>query len=258
MHVLIITDLEGISSVDSIDMIDESTEGYRRACEYLMADTNAAIDGAFLGGATKVTVEDGHGKATNFIHELLDPRATVIPSRELSYNTPRDFDALLCVGAHAMAGTENAFLDHTQSSVQWFEYCIDGVPQGELGQQAYCLGQFGIPMVMVSGDEAACREARWMVPEVATACVKKALGRNKAICIPQEESARLIREAAADGVRRCKSIAPLKLKLPAEIRITYCRNDYCDRAMHEGLQRNGRTLTKTIDRIENYMDLVKL
>jgi D-amino peptidase len=258
MHVLIITDLEGVSLVDSIDMIDESTEDYRRACEYLMADTNAAISGAFDGGADKVTVVDGHGSGKNFIHELLDPRADLLPAIEFSKNTPKDFDALLCVGAHAMAGTENAFLDHTQTSVQWFEYCIGGVPQGEMGQQAYCLGQFGIPLVMASGDEAACSEARWLVPDISTACVKKANGRNKAICIPQEEAAKLIRSAASDGVKRCKSIAPLRLKLPVEVSITYCRNDYCDRAMHEGLQRNGRKLTKTVDKIETYRDLVKL
>ena len=258
MQVLIITDLEGISGVDSIDMIDESTDGYRRACAYLMADTNAAIDGAFAGGAERVVVLDGHGGGQNFIPDRLDKRAEQISSRDFARQTPLHYDALLCVGAHAMAGTQDAFLDHTQTSTKWFEYCINGTPQGEMGQQAYCLGHFGTPLVMASGDEAACREATWLVPNVATACVKKADGRNRAICLPPEEAYEKIRDAARDGVMRCKEIRPLILALPAELKLTFTRNDYCDRAMHEGLERNGRTVRKTVDRVDCYMDLVKL
>jgi len=257
MHVLIITDLEGVSCVDSIDMINEPSEGYRHACEYLMADTNAAVDGAFLGGATRVTVVDGHGSGRNFIHELLDPRAEVLLSGEFAHTTPMKYDALLCVGAHAMSGTQDAFLDHTQNSTKWFEYCINGTPQGEMGQQAYCVGHFGTPLVMTSGDEAACLEAKRLVPNIATACVKKADGRNKAICLPLKEACERIREAANDGVKRCKEIKPLRLKLPAELKLTFTRNDYCDESMHEGLIRNGRTVTKPLKILSCYRDLVK-
>lgn len=258
MHVLVITDIEGIAGVDSIDMIDESTEGYRRACEYLMADTNAAIDGAFASGATSVTVVDGHGGGKNFIKGLLDRRATQLPAREFSKNTPTHFDALLCVGAHAMAGVENAFLDHTQNSTKWFEYRIGGVPSGELAQQGYCMGYFGVPLVMASGDAAACREAKTLVPDIATACVKTANSRNQAISLPLEDARKLIRAAAKDGVERCKKIAPLSLSLPIDVQITFTRNDFCDQAMHEGLVRNGRTLKKTVEKIECYANLVKL
>lgn len=258
MHVLVITDIEGVAGVDSIDMIDESTEGYRRACEYLMADTNAAVDGAFAAGASRVTVVDGHGSGKNFIEGLLDPRATQLPAREFSKNTPTHFDALLSVGAHAMAGVENAFLDHTQNSTKWFEYRIGGIAQGELAQQGYCMGHFGVPLVMVSGDEAACKEAEALVPEIATACVKTANGRNQAASLPLEEARALIKAAAKDGVERCKKIAPLSLSLPIDLQITFTRNDYCDQAMHEGLERCGRTLKKTVERIGCYSDLVKL
>lgn len=258
MHVLIITDLEGISCVDSIDMIPYENEGYQRACGYLMADVNAAVDGAFAGGATKVTVIDGHGGANNFMMELLDKRAVCIPASEFAGNSPQSYgyDALMCVGAHAMAGTEKAFLDHTQSSTDWFEYCIAGKPQGEMAQQAYFLGAFGVPLVMMSGDAAACAEAKELVPNVATACVKEAHCRNQAVCLPQEEALDRIRLAARDGAERYREIAPCVLQLPAEIKLTYCRNDYCDRMMHPGLERNGRTVRKTIEKIETYHDLV--
>ena len=187
MHVLIITDLEGISGVDSIDMIPCEAEDYKKACEYLMADLNAAVDGAFLGGATKVTVVDGHGSGMNFRMDLLDKRATVLPVREFIQQPGEaySYDALMCVGAHAMAGTEQAFLDHTESSARWFEYRINGTPCGEMAMEAYALGAFGIPFVMMSGDQAACEEAETLVPGIATATVKQARGRNRAECIPQ-------------------------------------------------------------------------
>ncbi len=77
MNVMIMTDLEGVSGVDSIDYIfDEKLYPY--ACERLMADVNAAVDGCFLGGADKVYVADGHGTGVNFIHELLDSRAVAV------------------------------------------------------------------------------------------------------------------------------------------------------------------------------------
>ena len=257
MHALIITDLEGISGVDSIDMIDEATPGYRVACEALMADTNAAIDGAFAGGATRVSVVDGHGGGANFIPTLLDPRAEQLAAATFSRQPPNGFDVLLCVGAHAMAGTENAFLDHTQNSTKWFSYCLNGVPAGELAQQGYCLGHFGVPLVMVSGDAAACREAKALVAGVATAIVKEANGRNAATCLAKDKARAQIRAAAADGVRRHAEIAPLTLPLPAALSLTFCRNDYCDAAMHEGLERNGRTVTKRLEAITCYRDLVK-
>lgn len=121
MHVYIITDLEGVSGVDSMDMVmDESASPYQEARRLLMEDTNAAIDGAFAGGATKVSVVDGHRSGKNFIVELLDPRAIHVSAFDMALANVEDFevDAVLCVGAHAMAGTPQAFLDHTQSSVE--------------------------------------------------------------------------------------------------------------------------------------------
>ena len=257
MRVLIVTDLEGVSCVDNINMIPETNEGYKRACEYLMADTNAAIDGAFAGGATEVYVLDGHGGGRNFIPGQLDPRAVQISSEEYCHGRVDRYDALMCVGAHAMAGTVKAFLDHTEDSTCWFEYCLNGVPCGEMGLEAYIAGAFGLPFIMASGDAAACREAEALVPGIATACVKTAQFRNEADCLPLEEATALIREAAKEGVLRAPKIAPCVLSLPAEVKVTYTRNDYCDHLSDPNptVKRNGRVVTKTVDKIETFFDL---
>lgn len=249
MHVLIMTDMEGVSCVDTMASIAQNTEAYRNSCVLLTQDTNAAIAGAFDGGADRVSVVDGHGTGINFVPGMLDPRAEQIPASTYKVMDLNGIDALMSIGAHAMAGTEKAFLDHTQSSLSWFDYQIGGVSYGELGQQAMAFGAFGIPLVMVSGDEAACREARTLAANCACAVVKTALCRNRADCLPQEEALQRIRDAAADGVRRCREIAPFKIALPAEYRLTFTRNDYCDDVMHEGLKRSGRTVTKTLEKI---------
>ncbi len=259
MKVIIISDLEGVSGVDSFDICDMQSDAYKQACHLLMQDVNAAVDGAFAGGATEVTVIDGHHSGMNFVKEELDPRAVQMWSGDF---TPRqfkkgDYDALMCVGCHAMAGTENGFLDHTQSSAEWFEYTVNGKPYGEIGQQAIWAGSIGVPLVMVCGDQKACEEAKALVKGVATACVKTGKGRNYADCLPLEQAHKRIYDAAADGVRRYQTIAPYTIALPATLTLTFTRNDFCDRVAQRSTvsTRNGRTLTKTIDKVVCYKSL---
>lgn len=251
MKVIISTDLEGVSCVDSIDMMDRQNESNQFACRMLMNDLNAAIRGAIDGGADQVVVLDGHAGGGNFIPLMLDPRARWEKAVDF-----HDVDALLCVGAHAMAGTVKAFLDHTQNSREIFDYTVGGKSYGELGQQAILAGAYGVPLVMVSGDEAACEETKTLSPDAALAVVKTAEIRNRATCLPQEEALQRIYEAAKDGVRRCKEITPYNaVTLPTEVSVTYYRNDFCDRTYRPGLRRKGRTLTKTIDKIDCFDDL---
>lgn len=262
MHVLIITDLEGVSGVDTMDMVmDESAQGYADACRYLMEDTNAAIDGAFAGGATAVTVIDGHRTGYNFIKEMLDPRAVQMSAFDMipAHVSTFKVDAVMCVGAHAMAGTVGAFLDHTQSSMEWFDYRVGGKSYGEVGQQAIWAGAFGAPVVMVSGDTALCAEINALLPEAATAEVKTAKYRNEAICLPFDEARKRIYEAAKDGMERCKQMKPYVIPLPTTVEVTYCRNDFCDNVYKDAAdrcERDGRTLKKTMDEIISYRQMM--
>ncbi len=257
-NILIITDLEGISGVSSIEEVQPEYENYQRTLEYLMDDTNAAINGAFLGGATDVYVVDGHCTGINFLKGALDKRAIQIPASEFSTNPPDKYDALITIGCHPMAGTTNGFLDHTQSASQWFEYKVGGKAYGEIGQQAITLGAYDIPLVMVSGDLLACKEARELVPTVATATVKTGTCRNRAECIPHIEAMKLIENAACDGVQRMDEIKPYKIQLPTEIELTLYRSDYCDEICRysDNIIRNGRTVIKTVTKIEKYRDIL--
>ena len=251
MKVFIETDLEGISGVSTAAMVAESD---RYALERLMADTDAAVRGAFDAGAERVFVLDGHGGGRNFLPGLLDPRA-----EQSGIEKVKEADLCFLVGMHAMAGTQNAFLDHTQSSVSWHHCRINGRRYGECGQLAAYAGAYGVPVGMVSGDIAACAEARGMLGNIETAAVKWADGRNRAICIPEEAAEELIYGAAFRAVGRVDEFRPLRVSVPAVVEVEFNRCDYADDAMGRNASAervDGFTVRRLVTEIREYTDLL--
>jgi len=250
MKIYIHTDLEGISGIDNIEIMSREHPRHREAVENLMGDLNAAVDGAFLGGAEHVTVLDSHGGGGNFILEMLDKRAEndTKPNKKWWGILDESYDATFFIGAHAMAGTINGFLDHTQSSTSWYNYSVNGRKMGELGQWAMVAGHFSVPMAMVSGDEAACVEARQFFHPVETAIVKTGIGRNRAQLVELDEARARIREAARRAISIIPNARPFVPSKPMEIILEFTRADYCDSAAARGAERiDARTVRKVTD-----------
>ena len=261
MTVVLMTDLEGISGVNDISMItDEEGAGYRYACERLIADTNAAVSGCFDGGATRVLVIDGHGAAHNMDASKLDPRAEKVDVAQwIALTRAGEADLFMEIGAHAKPGTQNGFLDHVQSSVKWFEYTINGKSYGELAQGGLFMGAFGVPFVMVSGDEAACEEARSLLGTVECAVVKKGIGRNRADCLEDNIAEERIYTAAYNAMKLSDTARPLTMAMPLDIRLTHTRTDYCEETMQrhpEFARLDARTTQRIVQKIESYSDLL--
>ena len=247
MKIYIHTDLEGVSGIDNIEMMARDHERHEEARRNLMADLNAAVDGAFAGGAEHVTVLDSHGGGGNFILDLLDERAAndTKPNKKWWGILDDSYDATFFIGAHAMAGTINGFLDHTQSSVHWYNYIVNGRRMGELGQWAMVAGAFGVPMAMVSGDEAACVEARQFFQPLETATVKRGTGRNRARLVDPDKAREDIREAALQAMAIIPETRPFVPTKPMEIILEFTRADYCDAVAARGAERiDARTVRK--------------
>ena len=265
-RIYIITDLEGISGVSAMSQIENGTPEYHEACKRLMADTNAAIRGAFDGGADEVYVTDGHGGGNNFIEGELDERA--IQCRIV--NDPKfditKIDAFMHVGTHALSGTQCAFLDHTQNSLKWHDYLINGKRSGELVQGALLAGAYDIPFIFVAGDQAACNEARRFFGDVKVAAVKYAVVRNEAICMPNDEAEQLIYEQAKASIsligsddNRPRKIKPYKVTMPMEVKVVFNRADYADdvaRYRNDVERLDARTLRRVVDKIVTYYDVL--
>lgn len=258
--VLILTDLEGISGVSTIDAIPADSPLYREACENLMKDTNTAISALFDSGADTVYVNDGHGSGNNFIKDMLDKRAVQVTLAELS-DIIQSISSVVLIGMHAMSGTANAFLDHTQSSARIHRYYYNGHRIGEMSQIGAFAGYFGVPCVAVSGDESACREAKRIFPCISTAAVKTARGRNSADCIDAKTAQKRIYDAVCDGYLHRAEAKPHSVKLPLNVDVEFHRADYCDEALakHPELIRIDEFTVRSVKtEIKDYLDVLIL
>ena len=252
MKVYIMSDMEGISGIHRVEYVQRGSDRYAEGRALLTADANVAIDGCFRGGATEVHICDAHGGGDHFFIDQIDPRAIIthISSGRWWASLDEGFDAVMIVGQHAMAGTLNGFLDHTQSSTSWYEFSINGKPVGEIGQLACIAGGLDVPVVMVSGDRAACVEAKELIMgPIETAEVKYGVGRSVAVCLAPEKARELIRDAAERAMGRIGEIKPWKPKTPLEVVLKLNRSDYADGiAFRPGNERiDARTVRRMID-----------
>ncbi|MEM1506781.1 MAG: M55 family metallopeptidase [Candidatus Bathyarchaeia archaeon] len=248
MKIFIMTDLEGASGVaGQWSDIDFGGKDYEAARRLLTGDVNAAIEGAFEAGASKVVVLDGHGAALTILIEDLDPRAQLIRGRRiLELEGLNDsFDLMFAVGAHSMAGTPDGLLTHTLSHTAIDNIWLNGVLVGEIGLWAALAGDHDVPLGFVAGDYAAVREAESLLKNVCTVTVKWATSRFAARCLHPKVSQRLIKEAAAAAVRRAGEFKPFKPERPIELKVEFHDSERAERLSHRrGVTRlDGRTVS---------------
>ena len=252
------TDLEGISGIGCADMVNTDYNDYDYSIERLMADVNAAVDGAFLGGAEHVTVLDSHGGGGNFDRSMLDSRADFDEKSNGKWWGKVDdtYCGTFFIGAHAMAGTINGFLDHTQDSTRILNYCVNGRNMGELAQWAMVCAHYNVPVIMVSGDEAAVNEAIQFFGNIEVTAVKRGISRRKAILVPNDTAVENIRQACKKAVERTDIVPLFKPILPMEVRLDLTRTDYCEDYLsanpnYERL--NARTIRMISDSYQNFI-----
>lgn len=252
MKIYVLTDMEGVGGVVNRSQVSVGNAAYEKAREWLTLEVNAAVTGAIEGGASEVVVLDGHGanSACNMLYERLRPGAWYIQGTPWMKYLPEldgSFDGLFHVGAHAMAGTPGAVLEHTMSSGAWVEMRINGKPTGEIGLCAAVAGEFDVPFVLVTGDDKACREAAEISPGIECAVVKEGISRHCAKLVPMAEVHGFIEKSARQAVQRAKTIRPVKIEPPVEISIEYLRNDMVDNIRErEGVLKVGpRTVVFT-------------
>ena len=215
MKVYICVDSEGISG--NVGGLDDVTRS-----RWMAEDANAAVTGVFDGGATEVVVKDACGTATTIDPEQLDERARLIrgwtPEMCMVGTLDETFDALLLVGAHARNHTEKGVLHHTHTG-RIDEVRVNGRPFGEVGLNAGVAGHYGVPVVMVSGDEAVCAEASDLLGAVEAVCVKKGLAKHSAEIVPLKAARQMIHSAARRAVSDISRFRPLVLDRPIEFEV---------------------------------------
>lgn len=174
MKIHLMTDMEGVAGVlNHDDWCMRSSQFYDLGQEFLTLETNAAVEGFFAGGATGVTVADGHG-AGGINPKLLDPRAELARGwpEGFPFGLDSGFAGIGWVGQHAKAGTPYSHITHTQ----WFNYIdlsINGLSIGEFGQMALCAAELGVPVILGAGEQAFVAEVQALTPWAETASGKR-------------------------------------------------------------------------------------
>lgn len=232
MKVFISVDIEGVSGFVHWDQCSPGSALLGEARALMAGEANAAIAGAFDGGATEVLVADSHGSQRNLPPLDLDPRARIILGHakplSMMHGIDESFDAAFLIGYHAGAG-QNGVLSHTYDGTA-SAVRLNGLAAGEIAINSALAGYFGVPIALVTGDSSACREAESLLPGVATVAVKKPITRYSADCLNPKTARESIRAASASALGRIAELEPFTLEPPVRFELTFNHVGLADRA----------------------------
>jgi D-amino peptidase len=251
MKVYISVDMEGIAGISHPDPTGRGDRGYPAAVELMTGEANAAIAGAFDGGATAVLVNDSHGAMFNLDQLGLDPRARLLQGQKAwsmveGAGPGRGFGVALFVGYHGRAGDPRATIAHTYSD-RPVRSTLNGRPAGESALNAIALGAWAVPVGLVTGDDVVAAETADWFPWAERVVVKEAVGRNAAASLHPSLARDLIRAGATTAVRRAIAgeLRPLVLEPPYVVEVSYRNGAQADyAAVVPGAERIGDTAVR--------------
>ncbi|QBD79405.1 peptidase M55 [Ktedonosporobacter rubrisoli] len=258
MRVVIFCDMEGVSCIETWEQVTGGTALYEECRKLYTNEMNAAVRGARAAGATEVIVVDCHGAGgaynfKSFVPEMLESGAEYVfghPWARYIEGFEKGCDAILFVGAHAMAGTPNGVLCHTVSTEAWHNAWINDTLVGESGIIAAIAGCWDVPVVFASGDEVTCQEVHDLLGEkVVTAQVKTGLGRFSARNMAPKDACSLIEMRVAQSLSVRNWPKPYKVPGPVTFRVELVSPDCADVYIgREGVVIEGpRTVSSTSD-----------
>jgi D-amino peptidase len=259
VRVFISVDMEGVAGVATYDQVIRGGTGYPRAQELMTQEANAAIRGAFDGGATEVLVNDSHGTMDNLLHDRLDPRARLVfgaPRASCMVSGITRDDALaVFVGYHAAAGSHGT-LAHTFSS-NFTELRVNGEPMSEAEVNGLYAGSLGVPVGVLTGDDQICQRAEKAFPGITTVTVKNADGTCAVDTLHPQVACERIEQAVSTAVA-AGAVAPLAVPDALSLEIDFASPLMADfAACAPGARRIGsRTLQRDVDSCEDLLLLV--
>lgn len=225
LKVYISVDMEGVVGAVTGDQLGPGGFEYQRFREFMTREALAAVSAAKEAGATEIVVSDSHGNGENLLIELFPPDVKIIRSwpRRLTMMAGIDstFDAVIFIGYHSSTDNTAGVRAHTFSSARLTHVAVNGTPFTEGAWNAAIAGHFGVPVVMISGDDAACAEVSSVVGNIETAVVKKSLGFHSAMTLTPEASYQLIAEKVKAGLARRAEFKPFTVARPVTVDIGF-------------------------------------
>lgn len=225
LKVYISVDMEGIAGVVTDDQLGPGSFEYERFRQFMTKEALAAVNAARDAGATEILVADSHGNGENLLIEQFPKDVRVIRSWPRRFGMiagiDESFDAVIFIGYHSSTNNLKGVRAHTFSSGRLTRVSLNGVNVTEGAWNAAVAGHFGVPVVMVSGDDAAVEEVRSLVGPIEAAEVKKSLSFHSANTMTPEASQELIAQKVRTALGRLKEFKPYRLKNPVALELGF-------------------------------------
>jgi D-amino peptidase len=214
-----ITDAEGVAGVCRQDQTEPKDTEMR---QLLTGEINAAVEGFLMGGADEVVVWDGHDGSQTLSALTIHPKAKLLmgamgPGMTLE----RGYAAVAFVGQHGRANSRGGVMAHSYSSLGIQKILMNGKPVGEIETRAALAGWYGVPVILLSGDQAAASDLRAIVPAAEIAVVKEGLGYYACLSLSAATARDLIRTRAHAAMAKISQIPPYKIDGPVSIEVEY-------------------------------------
>jgi D-amino peptidase len=246
MDIYISADIEGMAGVASWSQVIPGEADYAVGRALMAGEVNAAIQGAFAAGAQRVVVNDAHHRMINLLPEAVDQRARLVLGHYkpmyMLQGLDAEFDAAFFIGYHGSIGEPEAILSHTYNPGAIWEAKVDGRVVGEIGINALVCEYFGVPIRLVSGDQATALEAREIVPGVHVAETKRSFSRYSAENLSPTEARRMIQREAEACLQALPKVEPVRRRVTVEL--TFLLADMA--SMAEWVKGVERTAPRTV------------
>jgi len=244
VKVFLSSDIEGTAGIVDWMQVLPGTADFELGKRLLLGEVNAAIEGAQAGGATEVVVNDSHYLMQNLPPDALAGRARYLSGRHkplyMMEGLDGSFGAVLMVAYHGSIGHERAILSHTYNPKAVYEVRLNGAVVGESALNALVALHHGVPVVLITGDDATADEARGFAPAIEAVVVKRSVTRFAAESLHPAEACERIRAGAERAVARASEIGPPRIELPARLEVDLLTADFADMATWiAGFRRTG-------------------
>jgi len=243
MKVYMSVDIEGVAGVVDRNHGNITSGGadFELGRRLMTLETNAAIDGALEAGATEIVINDSHAQMRNLLPEVLNPKARVIQGRLkpmfMVEGLDASYDAVFFVGYHASAGVPDGVLNHAYHP---YEVRYNGVVYNEAGINASVAGHYGVPIALVTGDDAAVSQSEQILPSHVGVSVKRGITRFSGESLHPEVARERIHEAAKRAIETLGTREPLKLSTPITVDIDFYHSIEADASsLMPGVERTG-------------------
>jgi D-amino peptidase len=224
VKIYISADMEGVVGAVTGEQLGPSGFEYERFREFMTAEVNACIQAAREAGATEILVSDSHGNGQNLLIEKLPSDVMVVRSWPRSLmmmeGIDESFDGAIFLGYHTGTTNKRGVRAHTISSANLTAVRLNGIPMSESGINAAIAGHFGVPIIMISGDDAIIDEARALLGDIEGAVVKNAISFHSAMTLTPEAAYATIRKKTTAAIGRIDDFEPYKLEEPITLEVS--------------------------------------